>query len=295
LQSGSFNKPGYLRLDFSWNAALSSEIKSEIEEISNLAIRQDLAVSAAFMSLPEAREWGAVALFGETYDESVRVIQIGGPWSRELCGGTHVARSSQIGLVSITNESSVGSGSRRIEALVGMQALHALTQERILFHQIADQLKTSPLSATEKLETLLTEIKETQRLLAQAQASQLATQVPELLASALSVGSFKLIAQAVANVPTVDTLRDLAIKLRDQLSTESAVVALVSVVDGKPCLVVTCNSTAQGNGAQAGDLVKLGAQVLGGGGGGKSDIAQGAGSDVTKIAEALTAITESLR
>ena len=99
LQSGSFNKPGYMRLDFSWNSALSQETKSEIEEISNLAIRQDLAVSAQFMSLPEAKAFGAVALFGETYDESVRVIQIGGPWSRELCGGTHVSRSSQIGLV----------------------------------------------------------------------------------------------------------------------------------------------------------------------------------------------------
>ena len=96
LQSGSYNKPGYLRLDFSWQQALSNSTKAEIEEVSNLAIRGDLAVSAQFMSLPDAREWGAVALFGETYDESVRVVQIGGPWSRELCGGTHVSRSSQI-------------------------------------------------------------------------------------------------------------------------------------------------------------------------------------------------------
>jgi alanyl-tRNA synthetase len=284
-----------MRLDFSWNSALSAETKSEIEEISNLAIRQDLAVSAAFMSLPEAREWGAVALFGETYDESVRVVQIGGPWSRELCGGTHVSRSSQIGLVSVTNESSVGSGSRRIEALVGMHALNSLIQERVLLHQIAEQLKTSPLTASEKLETMLLELKESQRLLAQAQASQLATLIPELLASAATVGNYKLIARAITDVPTVDTLRDLAVKLRDNLSAESAVVALVSVIDGKPCLVVTCNKSAQDHGAKAGDLVKLGAKVLGGGGGGKSDIAQGAGTDATKVEQALKAISESLR
>ncbi|MDE2408722.1 MAG: alanine--tRNA ligase, partial [Actinomycetales bacterium] len=114
LQSGSYNKPGYLRLDFAWQQALSAETRSEIEEVTNLAIRQDLAVSAQFMSLPDAKEWGAVALFGETYDEEVRVIQVGGPWSRELCGGTHVSRSAQIGLVSLINESSVGSGSRRL-------------------------------------------------------------------------------------------------------------------------------------------------------------------------------------
>lgn len=101
LQSGSYNKPGYLRLDFSWTEALSKETKSEIEEVTNLAIRGDLAVSAIFMSIDEARAFGAIALFGETYDESVRVIQIGGPWSRELCGGTHVSRSSQVGLVSL--------------------------------------------------------------------------------------------------------------------------------------------------------------------------------------------------
>jgi alanyl-tRNA synthetase len=112
-----------MRLDFSCTQALSAETKSEIEDIANLAIRSDLAVSAQYMSLPEAREWGAVALFGETYDESVRVVQIGGPWSRELCGGTHVSRSSQIGLVSVIGEASVGSGSRRLEAFVGIEAM----------------------------------------------------------------------------------------------------------------------------------------------------------------------------
>jgi len=126
LQSGSYNKPGYLRLDFAWNQALSPETRSEIEEVANLAVRKDLPVSAQYMTLPAAREWGALALFGETYDEQVRVVEIGGPWSRELCGGTHVQHSSQIGALTVTGESSVGSGVRRLEAFGGMEALRFL-------------------------------------------------------------------------------------------------------------------------------------------------------------------------
>jgi alanyl-tRNA synthetase len=294
LQSGSYNKPGYMRLDFSWTSALSAETKSEIEEISNLAIRSDLAVSAQFMTLPEAREWGAVALFGETYDESVRVVQIGGPWSRELCGGTHVSRSSQIGLVSITNESSVGSGSRRLEALVGMDALRSLTKERVLLHRIADQLKSSPLAAADKLEVLLAEVKEMQRSLALIQSQQLATLVPDLLKTTQSIGGYSAVFSVIKNVSSVDALRDLAIKLRDGHSDKAAVVALSAVIDGKPALVVTANPAAQQLGAKAGDLVRLGSTILGGGGGGKADIAQGGGTDSTTIAEALEAISGSL-
>ena len=295
LQSGSYNKPGYMRLDFSWTAALSAETKSEIEEISNLAIRADLAVSASFMSLPEARTWGAVALFGETYDESVRVVQIGGPWSRELCGGTHVSRSSQIGLVSITNESSVGSGSRRLEALVGMEALHALTQERVLLHKIADQLKSTPLNASDRLEVLLSEVKEMQRELSVVQAQQLSLQIPSLMSSIQLVSKFSVVAAEIANVSSVDALRDLAIKVRDQIGDTAGVVALGAVVDGKPAVIVTLNSKAQATGTKAGDLVRLSSQILGGGGGGKADIAQGGGTDTSKMTEALVAITESLR
>jgi alanyl-tRNA synthetase len=247
------------------------------------------------MSLPEAREWGAVALFGETYDDSVRVVQIGGPWSRELCGGTHVSRSAQIGLVSITNESSVGSGSRRLEALVGLEALHSLTQERVLLHKIAEQLKSTPTSASEKLEALLIEVKDMQRQLAAVQSQKLAGLVPELLKSVTSAGKYKVLAREIENVTSSDALRDLTVKLRDELSIEPGVVALAAVVDGKPVVIVAANKDAQDLGAKAGDLVRLASQILGGGGGGKADMAQGGGSDASKIADALQAITESLR
>ncbi len=294
LQSGSYNKPGYMRLDFSWNQALSAETKSEIEEITNLAIRQDLAVSAQLMSLPEAKAWGAVALFGETYDESVRVVEVGGPWSRELCGGTHVQRSSQIGLVSVTNESSVGSGSRRIEALVGIEAFRALTQERVLLHAIADQLKTSPASSAEKLDQILAELKEAQRKLQSAQNAALAELVPGLISKAKSLSKAKLVAAVVENASTVDGLRDLVLKVRDQLSNENAVVALFAVVEEKPVVIIAATSGAQTAGLKAGDLVRNVSAVLGGGGGGKPDIAQGGGTDVSKFQSAIAALEESL-
>ena len=294
LQSGSYNKPGYLRLDFSWNSSLSAETRSEIEEISNIAIRSDLAVSAQFMSLPEAKTWGAVALFGETYDESVRVVQIGGPWSRELCGGTHVARSSQIGLVSITNESSVGSGSRRLEALVGLEAISSFNRDRLQLQAIAEALKTNPANASERIAQFLQELKDTQKELARFQSAALSSRVPELIASGKELGKATLISSTVDHVSSVESLRDLAIKIRDNSNASATVIAIFGVVDSKPAVVVVANELAQANGVKAGDLVKTASQILGGGGGGKADIAQGGGTNPAEIPSAIKAIVESL-
>ena len=129
--------PGYLRLDFSWGQALSAATRSELEEVANRAVRQDLPVRVLYGSQAEAQAMGAIALFGETYDDTVRIVEIGGPWSVELCGGTHVEHSSQIGPVAITAESSVGSGLRRVEAAVGIEAFHRLAAERTLVSQLA--------------------------------------------------------------------------------------------------------------------------------------------------------------
>lgn len=294
LQSGSYNKPGYLRLDFSWNSALSAETKSDIEEVTNLAIRQDLAVSAQFMSLPEAKTWGAVALFGETYDESVRVVQIGGPWSRELCGGTHVSRSAQIGLVSITNESSVGSGSRRLEALVGLDALSALNRDRVQLQLIAENLKVNAANASERLAVVLQELKDAQRQLSALQGAALAAQVPSLLAKAKQTSKVTLIAEMIADVPSTDALRDLVVRVRDQIATSPAVVALFAVIDEKPSVIIASNDLAQKQGIKAGDLVRTASQVLGGGGGGKPDLAQGGGVSVSQVPDAIKVLAESL-
>ena len=294
LQSGSYNKPGYLRLDFAWAQALSLETRSEIEEVTNLAIRRDLAVSAQHMSLPEAREWGAVALFGETYDESVRVIQVGGPWSRELCGGTHVSRSSQVGLVSIIGESSVGSGSRRLEALVGIEAFRSLATERALVARLGEALKSPKAEIEERLMGTIEELKQAQRKLAQMQAAQLSTRIPELVSAAKSIGSTKLIEASLGELGSVDDLRGLATQIREQLGAESGVVALFGIVSEKPMVLIATTEAARAAGHKAGNLVRTASQVLGGGGGGKDDLAQGGGADVAKITEAQAAVRGAL-
>ncbi len=294
LQSGSYNKPGYLRLDFSWAQALSTETKSEIEEVTNLAIRSDLAVSAQFMSLPEAKTWGAVALFGETYDESVRVIEVGGPWSRELCGGTHVARSSQIGLVSVINESSVGSGSRRIEALVGIDAFRALATERALVARLGEILKAPQGGLEDRLLQTIDDLKSAQRKLAGYQAAELAAKVPALISAAQVVNGNKIVAQNIGSLESVEDLRSLATQIREGFGADSGVAAIFGVVNAKPMLVIATSKQAQAQGVKAGALVRVASSVLGGGGGGKDDIAQGGGSDVSQIDAAISAVKAAL-
>jgi alanyl-tRNA synthetase len=293
LQSGSYNKPGYLRLDFSWNQALSLETRSEIEEVANLAIRRDLAVSAQFMSLPEAKEWGAVALFGETYDEAVRVVQVGGPWSRELCGGTHVSRSSQIGLLAVSGESSVGSGSRRLEALVGIEAFRSLATERALVARLSDALKSPKDQLEARLEASLEELKQAKSKLAALSALSLQTRIPEWVAGAEPVGSNSLATVDLGSLDSADDLRSLASSLQKAMGAEG--VALVSaIVAEKPALVVAVGELARAHGVKAGDLVKLASGILGGGGGGKDDLAQGGGTDVSKLEAAIEAIRGKL-
>jgi len=290
LQSGSYNKPGYMRLDFSWSEALSQATKTEIEEVTNLAIRQDLAVSARFMSVAEAKDFGAVALFGETYDESVRVIQIGGPWSRELCGGTHVSRSSQVGLVSIIGEASVGSGSRRLEAFVGFEAFQALAAERALVAALTESFKVPREQLVEKIQSTVDELKAASRRLATLSMEQLKLRIPEFLAAAKQFGGSKLVVANIGEVDSADQVRDLAVALRDKLEPDSGVVVVAGVSGGKVVLIVASSKKAQEAGISSGKLVKEASAILGGGGGGKDDIAQGGGPETSKLSSALLAI-----
>ena len=295
LQSGSYNKPGYLRLDFSWAQALSAETKSEIEEVSNLAIRNDLKVSAQFMSLPEAKTWGAVALFGETYDENVRVVEIGGPWSRELCGGTHVDHSSQIGMLSLIGESSVGSGSRRLEALVGIEAFRSFAAERALVARLSETLKAPRELLEERLTSTIDDLKVAQRKLSSLQAGALATRIPEFINGAIQISETKLVIAELGEVGSVEDLRTVALGIRDKLVAENAVAVSIAAIDGKPMLVIATTESARSAGHKSGALVRVSSSILGGGGGGKDDIAQGGGSDVSKASEAIAAIKEALR
>ena len=295
LQSGSYNKPGYMRLDFSWSESLSQATRTEIEEVTNLAIRQDLAVSAQFMSVKEAKDFGAVALFGETYDESVRVIQIGGPWSRELCGGTHVSRSSQVGLVSIIGEASVGSGSRRLEAYVGFEAFQALAAERALVASLTESLKVPREQLAEKIQTTVDELRAAQRKLASLSMEQLKNKLPELAQSAKQIGVSKVVLENIGAVDSADQVRELASALRDKLESDSAVAAIAGISGDKIILIVATTKKAREAGISSGNLVKVASAILGGGGGGKDDIAQGGGPEVSKLADAFAAIENSIK
>ena len=194
LQSGSYNKPGYLRLDFAWNQALSAETRSELEEVANRAVRQDLPVRVLYGSQAEAQAMGAIALFGETYDDTVRIVEIGGPWSVELCGGTHVEHSSQIGPVAITAESSVGSGLRRVEAAVGIEAFHRLAAERTLVSQLAGSLKVQPSELPGRIEALLERLRVAEKELSGLRAAALSASAATLAQGAVDVGDVALVA-----------------------------------------------------------------------------------------------------
>ncbi len=290
LQSGSYNKPGYMRLDFAWGEALSEATKSEIEEVSNLAIRSDLAVSAQFMTLPEAKDWGAIALFGETYDESVRVVQVGGPWSRELCGGTHVSRTSQIGLVTIGAESSVGSGVRRIEAEVGIDALRSLIQERNILRNLGAELKAPVSEIESRFTEALENLKTTQKQLDELRLKKALGDLRQLIGSSTKIGDITFFGQALSDIDSAELLRQLALNARDQLGAMS-VVSLAAVIDSKPVVMVAVGVQAQSK-CNAGNLAKAAASALGGGGGGKADFAQAGGVDSAKLPQAIASVKD---
>jgi alanyl-tRNA synthetase len=246
------------------------------------------------MNLDDAKSLGAMALFGEKYGDSVRVVEIGGPWSLELCAGTHVSRSAEIGLINLVSETSVGSANRRIESLVGFEAFRDLAAERAIVNELTTNLKIPRDQLSTRIGDLLASLKAAEKRIAQFEAAALSERVPALAGSARSVGALTLVAQNVGTVGSSDELRSLVLSVRERLGGVASVVALAGDVGGKPAVIVATNDAARQAGAKAGALAKRAAGVLGGGGGGKDDIAQGGGSDVAAIAAALDAITAAV-
>ena len=293
-QAGSYNKAGYMRLDFHWNQALSAATKSEIEDLANSKITENLEVDTRIMNLDEAKALGAMALFGEKYGDEVRVVQIGGPWSLELCAGTHVSRSSEIGLINLTGESSVGSSNRRVEALVGAEAFRDLAAERAIVAELTSNLKTPRGEVVGRIETLLAELKDAQKKIAQFESAALGERVPAIAANAKTAGRVTLVAENLGSLGSSDDLRTLVTGVRERLGSAAAVVALAADVAGKPAVIVATNDAARGLGIKAGALAKTAAGVLGGGGGGRDDLAQGGGTDLAAVGSALDAITAAV-
>lgn len=297
VQAGSYNKEGYLRFDFAWQDALSQAARQEVEELSNIAIRDNFTVQTMETSLREAQAMGAMSLFGEKYGDRVRVVEIDGAWSRELCGGTHVSSTAEIGTLALLNEQSVGSGNRRVEALVGLDAFEHFAAERTLVNQLSAMLKAPTADIPGRVEQTLNKLREVEKELAQLRAQQMLAQAGQLVENAETVGDITLLAHNMGAVTSADDLRSTVLDLRDRLTkagNQHIVVGMVGTANGRPLVVIAVNDGAQSLGLKAGNLVKAASQVLGGGGGGKPDLAQGGGQDATKTDDALAAIRQAV-
>ncbi|MEN9740136.1 MAG: alanine--tRNA ligase [Actinomycetota bacterium] len=293
-QAGSYNKAGYMRFDFAWNGGLSAATRTEIEDIANNAITDNLEVVTRVMSLDDAKNEGAMALFGEKYGETVRVVDIGGPWSRELCAGTHVGRSSEIGLINLIGESSIGSSNRRVEALVGANAFREFAAERALVAELTSTLKTPKEALPARIADLIEQLKNAERQIAKFASAALAEKVPALVQTAQSVGAVTAVMANIGAIDNVDGLRQLVTDVRDRLGAVASVVALGAVVDGKAAVVIATNDAARTAGVKAGSLAKTASGVLGGGGGGRDDMAQGGGPNTDSVDAALSAVSADL-
>lgn len=293
-QRGSFNKEGYLRFDFAWGEGLSESAKHEVEEVANLAIRDNHEVVTRVMPLAEAKALGAMSLFGEKYGDVVRVVEIGGDFSRELCGGTHVGTSAEIGSLSLLTESSVGSGNRRVEALVGLNSFNHLAAERTLVNQLTGLMKVqSSADLPEKINQTLAKLKAAEKELAQLRREKLQAEAGKLLENAQTIGAVRILAHDAGELDA-NGVRELALDLRSRFGSEAAVVAVAGVSNGRPVILVATTEGARAAGVKAGALVRVAAGVLGGGGGGKDDVAQGGGQDASKIGAALDAVRDAI-
>ncbi|MEY4497502.1 MAG: hypothetical protein RLZZ364_807, partial [Actinomycetota bacterium] len=291
-QAGSENSPGRFRFDFPSTGAVSAGVLSEVEGRVNALLLDNLAVTAEVMSQDAAKKIGAMALFGEKYGDQVRVVSVG-DWARELCGGTHVSTSGQLGVVKLIGESSIGAGVRRVEALVGADAYQFLAREHILLNSITELIKGARTEELpERIQGLLDKIKEIEKELASVRSAQALASVDQLASQAVTIGMTTFIGGVLADGVSGDDLRKIALELRNRAS--NSVIALVSVTNGRPVLVAAVSDEARKSGVKAGELVKLGSSVLGGGGGGKDDFAQGGGTDSAKVTSALEAITAHL-
>ncbi|HEX2914012.1 MAG TPA: alanine--tRNA ligase [Chloroflexia bacterium] len=291
-QAGSLVAPERLRFDFTYLNPVTEEQLSQIQEIVNTKIRADLPVFVQEMPLEEARKSGAVMMFGEKYGDQVRVITIG-DYSKELCGGTHLSRSGQIGLMVITAESSVGSGLRRIEAVTGRVAEKYVSERLKAVTQAAGILNTRPESVADEAAELKRRMRELERELANLQQKQAQSESGDLLNRAQEVDGIKVLATQV-NAPTVDILRSVGDKLRDSL--KSGVVAIGSVIEDAPrILVMVTPDLVKERGLKAGSLIGPMVAEVGGRGGGRPDKAEGGGKNTEKLASALALAPELVR
>lgn len=295
VQAGSMNKPGYLRFDFNYTDPLTPDQLREIETITNQAVDSDWDVNTIETTLDEAKAMGAMALFGENYGDNVRVVEIGGPFSMELCGGTHVKHSSQIGPVAVLGESSVGSGTRRIEAYSGLDSFQYLSRERALAAGLASSLKAPTEELPDRIAQLTDKLKQAEKEIAELNRRQLAALSGEFFAAAYDVNGFKVITMTLPGQVSGSELRTVATDLKNRLSDQAGVVVLVANDGNKVPFLAAATPKAIERGVKAGQLVGLVGQYCEGRGGGKPDMAQGSGTNIDGASEAFAAVADGLK
>lgn len=294
VQAGSLNRPGYLRFDFNWQGPLTEEQRRQVEEVTNEAVQAAFEVHTFDEELEKAKAMGAMAMFGERYPERVRVVEIGGPFSLELCGGTHVDNSAQIGPVTLLGESSVGSGVRRVEAYVGLESFRHLARERALMAGLASSLKVPSEEVPARVANLVERLKAAEKELERARLAGARAAAANAAAGAQRVGAVRVVAQRMPDGTTGADLRSLAGDIRGKLGADPAVVALIAGNDQTVPYVVAANPAAQQLGCRADDLVKQLSAAVGGRGGGKADLAQGSGKDAAGVDAALDAVRSAI-
>ena len=291
-QAGSENAPGRFRFDFPSTGAVPQSVLADVEARVNSLLIDDLEVTAAEMSIADAKAMGAMALFGEKYGERVRVVSVG-DWAKELCGGTHVARSGQLGVIKLLSESSIGAGVRRVEAIVGTDAYSFLAREHLLINSLTDLIKGARSEELpERISELIGRLKDMEREFKALKLDQLRAQIPDLLLGVEQINKHKVLLKHFSESIGADELRTLSLEIRER--NKGSIVVLSSVVDGRIVLVATVDEVARTSGMKAGELAKLASVELGGGGGGKDDFAQGGGPKSAAIANAFDLIRKRI-
>jgi alanyl-tRNA synthetase len=292
-QAGSLNSPGRMRFDFTTGGGVSADVLTEVEEEVNDYLQTDVEVQSYVTTKDKALELGAVALFGEKYGNDVRVVDMG-EYSRELCGGTHVGRIGQLGLVKLVGDSSIGSGVHRVEALVGQDALRHVRKEQLLVSQLAGTLKVPTEQLPGRIDDVLTRLRNAEKEIEQLRTQQVLGSAGTLADSAKDVGGVALVAEKVSEGVDAAGLRALAGEVRNRLGSRPGVVALFAPTGGKVSFVVGTTSTARDKGFAAGKLVPAFAEAIGGRGGGKADMAQGGGTDPAGIDRAIGLLRDAV-
>ena len=288
-QAGSLVEDDYLRFDFTHFTAMTAEELSRVSQEVNNAILAGFAVEAKEMPIEEAKKTGAIALFSEKYGDVVRVVNVGGGYSVEFCGGTHLDNSAKAGLFHIESEFSVASGVRRIEAVTGKRALEEMNRFQDMLFQAAAALKVKPIDLKEKAGQMVAETRELRQTIEKLKAKEFVSEADQFLMSAKQVNGLRVFSMSRSGM-SADDMRKMGDFLRDKDATVVALMA--SVNEEKITFLAVCGKEAVAKGVKAGDIIKTIAPICGGKGGGKPDSAMGGGSDLLKLDDALAALDD---